>query len=83
MAIYLGEECSLDRISRHCIEQAAEQAGLGEKLALRWFDDLADQFEQALNQSADVLGGMGFIQASNLRDMILDRSGYAVVSRLV
>lgn len=76
MAIYLGEECSLDHINRHSIEQAAQEAGLGSRLALRWLDTLADKFEASLQSACDELTSLGFAQAPHLRELILERSGY-------
>ena len=76
MAIYLGDECSLDKITRHSLIQAADEADLGEKLALKWADELADRFENSLKEAADELSELGFPKAPDLRELILDRGGY-------
>ena len=79
MAVYLGEECSLDRITRHSLLQAAEEVDLGERLVMRWVDELAGRFEESLKAAADELSDLGFPKAPGLRELILERGGYSTL----
>ena len=44
MAIYLGEKCDLDEITREDLKEAASMAGIGERMAMSRFDALAGRF---------------------------------------
>ena len=76
MAIYLGDACSLDHISRDSLTQAAHEAGLSTRMALRSVDTLAGRFEAGLRESAAFLKDAGFSQAEYLRDRILKNGGF-------
>ena len=76
MAIYFGDVCSLDDIDRKAIEQAAAEAAIGKKMAMSALDRLAGGFESGLSEAARVLKESGFVQADQMKEQILARSGY-------
>lgn len=79
MSFYIGDECSLDEISRESFRAAASMAGLGVKMAMRRFDAMADQFENALREAAEELAGLGFSNVWEIREKILARGGAAAI----
>ena len=71
MAFAIGGERSLDRITRQHFTRAARDCGLGERMALKRFDDMAAGFEKALSLTAEELRGRGFERALKLKERIL------------
>ncbi|MDO5139608.1 MAG: type II toxin-antitoxin system HipA family toxin [Oscillospiraceae bacterium] len=76
MAISIGGIFDIDRITRKQFETAAEDAGLGKRMAMERFDLMADRFENALKESASVMSEMGFQESDVIRDKILQSGGY-------
>lgn len=76
MAIGIGGERTLDKIIRKHFVDAASEAGINEKIALRYFDVIAGGFEQALNTAADELSEQGYANAKKIKEKILKDGGY-------
>lgn len=79
MSIYIGDECSIDRIGRESFAQAASEAGLGTRIAERRLDEMADKFEKSLSEASRLLTQEGFQQADSIKEKILSSSGYRVL----
>ncbi|MBQ6376175.1 MAG: HipA domain-containing protein [Lachnospiraceae bacterium] len=75
MAVYIGEKCSLDEITPDDFRAAADEAGLGQRMAMRRFDLLCGKFEKALHTAADTLSTHGFVMAHDLEEQILATGG--------
>lgn len=71
MAFHLGGENRIDRIGEADFRDAAREAGLGGKLAMRIYSDLANRFEKALREAAAELGDIGFVKAGELSERIM------------
>ena len=77
MAFSIGGKYSLDEIRREDFRPAARQAGIGERLALRRFDDLKEKLPEALRSAAGELLAQGFAAAPELAETILRKGGIA------
>lgn len=77
MAFYIGPEYRLSRINRESFEEAAIEAGLGRKLAMRRFDDMAGRFEKELAASTKILKEQGIPNIDDLRERIMELGGIA------
>ncbi len=71
MPFFIGGECILDRIRNEQLEQAAEMAGIGRKMAMSRLEEMKNSFEYALNEATDQLKKSGFARAGKIRDRIL------------
>ena len=70
MAFSIGQEYDINKIHRGSFMQEARKIGLGEKIAMRHFDDIAAKFEDALNQACDELMEKGFVKAEDIKKRI-------------
>ncbi len=77
MSFYIGGEIDITRINRDSFVLASKEVGVGEKLAMKHYDDIALKFEDALTEAALELEDIGFVGANNLKDRIL-RSAIAL-----
>lgn len=75
MALSVGGVYLLDRIERRHFEKEAQNAGLGVKLAMKRFDDMASGFEKALSRAAAFLTEQGFASAEEIQKRILQKGG--------
>lgn len=75
-AFYIGDDLSLDDITRASFQKAARECGIGAKAAMREFDRLADGFENALEAAQRRMSAEGYTQAGVLRERILECGGY-------
>ncbi len=76
MAFSIGGEYEIDRITRDTFRKAAKQIGLGEKIAMKYFDEMSSSFEAALNKAAYLLVQRGFNKAQDIRERILQSGGF-------
>ncbi len=76
MSFYIGNEINIDRINRSTFAIASKDAGLSERIALKIFDEVADGFEKALNDAAEVVAESGFDCIGKLKNKIKKSSGY-------
>ena len=81
MAFSIGEAKALDDISRDSFRAAAREAGLGERMAMRRFDEMAARFRKALHESATELVHDGYLKAAELEERILDTTGIHMPGR--
>jgi serine/threonine-protein kinase HipA len=75
MAFAIGGSETIDEVTRDSFAKAAVRCGLGEKLALKHFDDMYDRFYGALKRAADELAGQGFKDVYDIYDRILLSGG--------
>ena len=76
MAIGIGGMFDIDRITRKEFENAAEEAGLGKRMAMDRFNRMADKFESTLKEQAAALSEMGFEESGSIFDKILQSGGF-------
>lgn len=79
MSIYIAGECDLDKISRETFATAAKEVGIGQRKAIRVFEDLAGSFKKALTESAATLSTDGF---TNMEFICNDIIKYGGISHL-
>lgn len=77
MAISIGGEKTIDHITRTHFAEAASEAGLSKKLALKRFDTLVDGFENALDEISIQLSESGYPNAKAIKEQILQHGGYS------
>ncbi len=75
MAFSIGGSLSLDEITRDSFRDAAADAGLGEKMAIRRFDEMAGRFRTVLHESAEELTREGYPKAAEIENRILQTAG--------
>ena len=75
MAMNIGGEYSIDRIDRASFEKAAEESGIGRKIAMQRYDYLRERFEPALAEAAEELEADGFKTAPAIKERILLTGG--------
>lgn len=80
MAVYLGNENSLDRIGRSSFLNAASEIGIGSKIAMKHFDDICSHFSKALSEAASEICDQGYIKAEELQKKILYSGGIHTIS---
>ena len=75
-----GDTISLDDLTRDSFRQAALEIGLGEKMAMKRFDDMSKRFRSALHESSQPLTGQGYRHAAELEARILQSAGiYSII----
>lgn len=75
MSFRIGGRLSIDEINRTSFAEAAKEVGLGQRIALSRFDDMADKFESALRQSACELSEAGYHSAVAMMQRVLETGG--------
>ena len=75
MSFGIGGTTALDDISRDSFRAAAREVGLGERMALRRFDAMAERFRTVLHESAADLARDGYNKATELENRILETAG--------
>lgn len=78
MAMWIGEDLSLDHIHRASFAQAAKEAGLNVSHAMDQLERMGQAFPSALEASARELSQKKIPGARDLQKKILARGGYAV-----
>ncbi|MBO4457880.1 MAG: HipA domain-containing protein [Butyrivibrio sp.] len=79
MSFYIGGEVNIKKITRENFRIFAKEIGLSQKLVLKIFDDVANKFEAAVRDAADYLGQLGFKDASQMGEKILQSGGFGNV----
>ena len=77
MAFRIGDVYSIDEMTRDSFRQAAGEIGIGERMAMRRFDAMADRFQTALHESAEELAEEGYLKAKEIETRILRTAGMA------
>lgn len=75
MAFHIGGDLSVDAITKDSFRRAAKEVGLGERMAMRRFDNICNQFKSALHKSAEELSDAGYPMASEMEKRILQSGG--------
>jgi serine/threonine-protein kinase HipA len=75
MAFHIGGDLSVDAITKDSFRRAAKEVGLGERMAMRRFDNICNQFKSALHKSAEELSDAGYPMASEMEERILQSGG--------
>ena len=73
MAFSIGNEYDIEKITRDSFRREAANIGLGEQMAMKRFDYLANAFPYALNKAYDELMGKGFNKAIDIYERIRDK----------
>ena len=76
MSFFVGDELNIKRMNRRTFENASEETGMTERLAMKIFDEVSECFENALQKTADELAGIGFGEAKGFAQRILENGGY-------
>ncbi|MBQ3280972.1 MAG: type II toxin-antitoxin system HipA family toxin [Eubacterium sp.] len=77
LAIHIGGASTLDEVTKNSFRQAAEEAGLGARMAMRRLDQMQSRFTRAINKSAEELTAAGFINAEEMEKRMLEHGGIA------
>ena len=77
MAFRIGGEINIDDITTDSFRMAAEQVGLGKRMAMKRFDEMRERFSPSLRQSAEELVAAGYSKASEIAKQILCSGGIA------
>ena len=72
MAVSIGCEYDIHKIKREHFCRELKNIGIGEKLAMRHYDDMLSRIESALEESCETLMQQGFIQAKDMKKRILE-----------
>ena len=75
MAFSIGQEYDIGRITRESFRQEARNIGLGENVAMKRFDRLADTFSSALDKACEQLMQEGFVKAEDIKKRIVENRG--------
>lgn len=73
MAFSIGNEYDIEKITRDSFRREAANIGLGEQMAMKRFDYLANAFPDALNKACDELLGKGFNKSIDICERIMDK----------
>ena len=79
MAFNIGGRYSLDEINWEAFEAAAQECGIGVRIALKHFDALANNFESGLRTAAERMMEQTPWNVNILRERILKSCGYASI----
>ncbi|MBQ9661727.1 MAG: type II toxin-antitoxin system HipA family toxin [Oscillospiraceae bacterium] len=75
MAFSIGGALSLDELTRDSFRQSAQEVGLGERMAMRRFDAMAERFRAALHAASEDLQASGYPKAAEIEGRILQTAG--------
>ena len=81
LSMRIGNAVTIDDVSESSFRMAAREVGIGEKLAIKRFFAMAQQFESALASTTEELTGKGFANAAQLREQILLTGGYRHINK--
>ena len=79
MSMYIGDELSINKMDRKTFSDASKEVGLSERMAMKIFDDIANEFEYSIKEAAVVLAEQGISGVDELKDMIINNGGYAQI----
>lgn len=75
MSFRIGGRLAIDEINRAVFATAAEEVGLGRRIAMQRFDCVAERFESALRQAAQELSDAGCHKATAIMQKVLETGG--------
>ena len=73
MSFYIGGTLDITKMNRDTFIRAANEVGIGEKLAMKNFDYLLDKIEICMDDAADELFQMGYKDAFSVSDSIKEQ----------
>ena len=79
MSFYIGDEIEITKINRRNFIKAANEISLGEKVAMKHFDAIADNYESAVKEASFEIREQGFSNIDFIEEAMLTRSGYALI----
>ena len=79
MAFSIGTAKQLEEVTRESFRIAAQEVGLGQRMALDRLDDMAERFRPALDRAAVELEDLGVRGIEELRESILKTGGIAAL----
>ena len=77
LSFRIGSAETIDEITTADFEVAAREAGLGVRMAMGRYREMAERFVPALRAAVDTLSGQGFASAAELAEKILKTGGIA------
>ena len=77
LSFRIGSAETIDEITSADFEAAAREAGLGVRMAMGRYREMAERFVPALRAAAETLSGQGFTSAAELAEKILKTGGIA------
>ena len=80
MSFFIGGELDIEKMNRTSFSKAADEIGMTGRMVLNIFDDMAEDFENALTSAADELENLGFERVTVLKKKILKSGGYKNIS---
>lgn len=80
MALSIGEEYNIYRISRESFFHEAQNIGLGTKIAMKHFDTMASNFADALNNAKSYLLKQQITGTDEIAEKILEKGGISNLS---
>lgn len=75
MALYIGGQSNISEITRESFVRAAQQAGLGIKIAMKRFDVMVNGFPEAIDRAKKELLAQGYEAAEQISGMIMEKGG--------
>ncbi len=75
MALYIGGQSNISEITRESFVRAAQQAGLGIKIAMKRFDVMVNGFPEAIDRAKKELLAQGYEAAKQISGMIMEKGG--------
>lgn len=75
MAFSIGGVYSIDELRREHFSRAAKDVGIGERMAMRRFDDMCGRFRKALREATEKLVSTGYPKAGEMEERILQSGG--------
>ena len=71
MSFYIGDELNMSKMSRETFRKAAKTVGIGEKIAMKNYDYIADNIITCIERAANELSQIGFQEINVLKDQII------------
>lgn len=81
MAFNIGGQIKLDSIGLQQFLDEASKTNINPVLIEKWIKNMLESFEHDLNLATQKLVNQGFSQANKIRDKILQKGGYVILSK--
>lgn len=73
MSYYIGGKLDIREIDRESFAIAAREIGIGEKMAMKHFDEFSAKLNDVLNEVAEEMLAQGYEEAGRIRDVLIRR----------
>lgn len=80
MALGIDGTYCINDITRESFEREAVNVGLGRKMAMNRFDEMVQNFPNAMRTAVYELRGLGFAEAEKIGEQILNKGGIGKIS---